>query len=586
MRVASALLTGLTAVALLPAPAFTRPPNNEDLVKEAAAQARLAEQQAVAADEETLRKVNQAVDGAALLDYFRKRTFPETRPEQVAVLVRRLGSDSFVTREKAYADLLSLGPGTLEALRKAEGDADCETRRRVHDLRLRFEEKADPIVQSATARLVGARRPAGAAEVLLAYLPFAADDAVVDEVCRALGKVAIAGGKADPAVVAALADKSDLKRGAAGAALARDKADLPAVRRLLKDADARVRLRVALALVRNEDKGVAREAVPALIDVLADLPPDRLWTAEEVLTTLAGAKAPNVSLGTDEASRKNARKAWADWWAASGESVDVARLRHEEPQLGYTLIVQQVARFNPGFARVMGEVVELDLHKKPRWRFEVDGYPVDARVIGPDRVLVTEFNGRRVTERDTKGKVLWTFAVPNGMPIAAQRLPSGNTFVVTQNRLIEVNRDGREVWAYARPNNMHDIYRGLKLRNGDVVFVTAAGVLTRLDGRKQQEIKSFPVGQVGNLFGSIDVLPSGNVLVPQMNANRVAEFDANGREVWQANVPWPNSVVRLANGHVLVSSLNTRQVVEVDRNARQVWQYAVDGQMAFVARRR
>jgi hypothetical protein len=575
MRVTLAVLSAVVAAALLPGRAFSRPPTTD--------------QAAIAADEEILKKVHLPTDGGALLDYFRKRTFPETNPGRMAQLVGQLGSDDFQAREKAQAEILGMGPGSLLALRKAESSRDTEIRRRVHDICLRMEEKADPAVQAATARLIGKHHLAGGADVLLAYLPFAADSAVVDDVTRALGDLAVRDGKPEPAVVTALNDKSALKRAAAGEALARagDTTELPAVRKLLHDPEARVRLRVGLALVRNKDKAVAAEAVPALIDVLGELPPEQLWPAEAVLVRLAGEQTPAVSLGTDEPSRKQARKVWGDWWARNRDKVDVTSLGKAPAFLNYTLVVQQTQRVvNGRFVRIAGEILELDPQKKTRWRFDVENtYPVDARVVGPDRVLITEFNGRRISERDLKGAVKWQQQV-NGNPMSAQRLANGNTFVVMQNRLVELDRTGKEVWAYSRPGNNHDMLRGLKLRNGDVVFITNQGMLTRMDSRTLRDIKSFPVGHVGNLFGSFDVLPNGNVLVPQFGQHRVVEFDGNGREIWQAQVQLPNSVMRLPNGHTLVSSLNTRQIVELDRNGRDVWSYTIDGQTLFQARRR
>jgi outer membrane protein assembly factor BamB len=585
MRVAVPLLSVLVLAALRPGPALTKPPSAEEMAAEARERAL---KEAVEADEQTLRKVSLPTDAASLLDYLRKRTYPETNPQKMAALVRELGSSIFQEREKAQAEILSLGASALFALRKPEDKLDAETRRRVHSLRLRIEEKADPAVQAATARLIGIRKPAGAAEVLLAYLPFAADDYVVDEAAKALTAVALRDGKADPALVESLQDKSPVKRGVAGEALARAQtAPLPAVRKLLQDAEPRVRLRVGLALARNRDKDVVKDAVPALIEVLAQLPPEQLWGAEDVLVRLAGAQVPNVSLGTDEASRKHASKVWNDWWVKARDKIDLAQLDKLPAYLGYTVIVQQSHRVvNGRFVRIAGEVLELDANKKVRWKFDVENtYPVDAQVVGPDRVLLTEFNGRRISERDLKGEVKWQVAI-NGNPMSAQRLPNGNTFVVTQNRLVELDKGGREVWAYQRPNNNHDIFRALKVRNGDVLFITNQGMLTRLDARTQRELKSFAVGQIGNIFGSMDVLPNGNVLVPQFGMHRVAEFDPNGREVWHAQVQLPNSVMRLPNGRTLVSSLNTRQVVELDRNGREVWSYQIDGQQLFQARRR
>ena len=197
-------------------------------------------------------------------------------------------------------------------------------------------------------------------------------------------------------------------------------------------------------------------------------------------------------------------------------------------------------------------------------------------------MLLAEFNGRRVTERNFKGDILWTKTL-NGNPMSAQRLANGNTFVAMQNQLVEVDRAGTEVFNMQRPN--HDLFRARKLRTGDVIFITNQGTLTRIDPKTQKEIKSFAVGNIGNLFGSIDVLPNGNVVVPQFGNNRVVEFDANGREVCSAEVQPPMSVVRLPNGNTLVGSVNTREVAELNRTGGQAWTYTAEGQV-FQARRR
>ncbi len=534
-----------------------------------------------ALDEKTLRDVGLKVDGPALLDYFRQRTFPETNPKQVAQLLRQLGDDRFPVREKAFASLLNIGSGALVALRQAASDPDAEISRRAHELWQRIEAKAEPAIQVATARLIGRGQPPGAAEVLLNYLPFAADLGVVEEVSRALAKVAVRDGKPEPMIVDSLQDKLPVKRGAAAEALTRARIkDLqPAVRQLLKDAEPMVRLRTAMALLELKEV----EVLPVLVDLLGVLGPEQLWPVEEVLVRLAGDKAPTVSLGSDEAARKACRQAWSDWLQKQGK-IDLALLDHPLKMLGYTLIVQQTHNRIVG-GRVMpprGLVMELDMANNKRWSFEVQTYPVDAQIVGPDRVLIAEYQGLRVSERDFQGEVKWQKQV-NGNPIGCQRLANGNTFIVLQNALLEVDRQGNEVFNYPRPN--HDIFRGRKLRNGDLVFITNTGQFTFIDGQTRKEKKSFHVGNIGNLFGSIEVLPAGGVLVPLFQENRVVEFDAGGRQKGQIPMPLPNSVVRLANGHTLVASLNTRRVVEFNAQGREVWSYQAEG-MVFNARRR
>jgi hypothetical protein len=493
-----------------------------------------------------------------------------------------MGDEDFRIREKAFVAIQGLGYSALVGLKQAEGDADTEVKRRALELRQHIEAKTDPAIQTAVARLVGKAKPAGAAEVLLNYLPFAADHGVIDEICKSLGQVAVRGGKVESPVLQAVKDTRPVKRGAAAEALARAKVkdQLPVVRELLKDKDPSVRLRVALALVPYRDK----EVVPVLIDAMGHLPPEQLWPAEEVLVRLAGDKAPAVSLGTNEPSRQACQKAWTEWFTTHKDKIELAKLDSPQALLGYTLVVQQM--LNVGVKRTGGRVAEFDTNKKQRWGFDIQTYPVDAQVVGQDRVLLAEYQGGRVSERDFKGNVQWEVQV-GGNPIGVQKLANGNVFVVMQNRLVEYDRNKKEVFTLQRQN--FDIFRAHKHRNGEIVYITNNGnngVLVRVDAN-QKEKKSFAVGQFGSLFGSIDVLPNGHVLVPLFQEHRVVEYDADGKQVAQiTGVQLPTGVQRLPNGNTIITSLNTRRVVEFDRNGREVWNFNQANGQIFNAHRR
>jgi HEAT repeat protein len=535
----------------------------------------------VAEDEKTLRDVGVGTDGPGALDYFRKRTLKEANPKQVEKLIRQLGDDEFTIREKAFTALGNLGAAATEGLKTAENSPDAEIKQRVLDLKQRIEAKAEPAIQAAAARAIARLKPAGAAEVVLAYLPFAVDQGVVDELCKGLAAVAVRDGKADPAIVRALADKAPIKRAAAGEALARSATGQPLAdaRALLHDPDPGVRLRVALALVPKKEK----EVVPVLIDLLADLEPEQSWQAEEVLLRLAGDKAPQVATGSDPAARKVARDAWRDWYGKHKAEVNLAKLEEPDALLGYTLIVQQNFNRMAAIRRVAGEVLELKADKKTvNFRFEVPTYPVDAVVSGPNRVLVAEYQGGRVTERDFKGNVVWEVQT-GGNPIGVQKLPNGNVFVVTQNRLAEYDRNKKEVFSHQRPQ--HDLVRGRKLRNGEVALLTNTGQFMRLDAKGRNVLKTFNVTPLHTPFGSMDVLPNGHVLIPDFQRHRVVEYDADGKETKAFNVQWPCSATRLPNGNTLVTSQNNRRIVEFNRNGQEEWSHTCDGNV-FNARRR
>jgi HEAT repeat protein len=534
-------------------------------------------------DEEVLQKARLKADGPALIEFFRKRTAVEADRTKMATLIRQLGDENFSVREKASSALVELGARAIPFLREAEKEtpeSDIEVVRRAEHCRVLIEGEAGAAVSAAAARVVARTKPPGAAPVLVAYLPFAEDENVTEELRNALVAVGVKDGKPDPSLVKALTDPQAVKRATAADVLCRAsvKDQFPAVHRLLKDKDVLVRLRAAVGLTPHRD----RQAVGTLISLLADLDEEKVWPAEELLVRMAGEDAPVVDLGTDAASRKKCSEAWAEWWKKHGDKVDLARVGRPPVMLGHTLLVQRDLVWKGGRFQT-GRVQELDAAKKVLWKVEELMYPVDAQRVGKDRILVTEYQGRKVTERDLKGKVQWTWTSNQSWPLCAQRLANGHTFIALQNQLVEVDKAGKTVSSINRPNQ--DVIRAIKLRNGDIAMVSNRGMYHRLDP-KGNERKSFNLGGGWmQQFSGFDVLPTGRIVVPQWQFNRVVEFNQEGKVVWQANVQWPTYVQRLPNGHTLVASQNANLVLVLDRKGKVVWQHNSDGQVLMARRR-
>jgi HEAT repeat protein len=511
----------------------------------------------------------RVTDGSVLLEEFHKRSLPDGEREKVQGLLKDLAGENAEARDKAQAELVNLGPVILPLLRQAAKGADA----RVADAAgkcLQIVEKGTPLspLPAAAARLLAVRRPPGSVEALLAYLPFVEDEAVMNETEAALASLALADGKVEPAILAALGDKLPLRRAVAaevvchdpsGARLADHKS---AVRPLLKDPDLTVRMRVGLALAGAQDK----EAIPTLIALLADLPSEQASQVEDFLVFLAGEHAPPLSLGSDDASRTKVREAWTAWWRDRGPALDLSRLAAAQRQMGYTLVVDQ---YDP--ARLGGRVFELDAAGKQRWSIDKLQNPTDAQVLPGGTVLIVEQGSQRISERDLKGNVVWQKLLPGVPLMGAQRLRNGHYFVVTRNRLFELDKDGKDLWTYNRPQN--DIMTARKLRDGRYVLVNWQGIVTRLDAEgKEVKTVHLPLAQFGFNPAGVDFLPNDHVVVAHTNHHKVIEYDGAGKAVWEAAVQFPYAVERLANGRTLVSSLNTLKIVELDRAGKVVWE--------------
>jgi HEAT repeat protein len=504
-------------------------------------------------------------DGPRLLAELRRHTLTPAQRERAEALIARLGDESFEARQRAAAELVALGARVVPLLKAAARGADAERARLAEECRRHIAAR-EPRLPDAALRLLAVRRPDGAVEALLDYLPFAEEDERAEEARAALAALAVRGGKADPALVRALGDRGPGRRGAAAVALAQA-GQSDAARGALRDDDPEVRVRVALALAGKGDKG----AVPVLIDALADEPSGWNRRAEVLLQQLAGERAPAVEPPTDAEGRRRARDAWAAWWKEAAATADLSALAAGQgPYLDLTLIVD-----------TDGRVLELGRDKQPRWVIDKLQDPVDAHVLPGDRVLIAERKGKRVTERDFRGNVLWQKAGLDAPVVNAQRLPDGHTFIATRGGLLEVDRAGRTVRS-VRVEDLKAAYRG---RDG-VVTCLAGDQCVRLtmDGK---ELRRFPSGCGKDDDVGLEVLPNGHVLVAQGKTRRAVELDAAGKAVWEATGnDAVSTATRLSNGHTLITCPGgTPSIVEVDRSGKVVWEYDADTAL-YRARRR
>lgn len=271
----------------------------------------------------------QRTDGGSLLEEFRKRTLSAADLDKIRTLIAKLGDKAFAVRDKASAELVAYGTVIVPFLREAKS-SDLEQQRRLENCLRSIANKGSRTLPPVAARLVALRKPAGAVETLLAFFPWAEDPDLADEVQKALSTLARLDDNAHAALVSALEDSLPGRRAVAAELLAglRDPKHLAALRKLLDDADPRIRLCVALALVQVGNK----DGVPALIALAADLPREQSWHAEDALRRLAGPKAPTLGPGNEPKSRRADRAAWEEWWKAHAATLDMAPLVPSVPR--------------------------------------------------------------------------------------------------------------------------------------------------------------------------------------------------------------------------------------------------------------
>lgn len=494
-------------------------------------------------------------DGPNLNKELERRTLTEEAMAKANQLIERLGDDSFDERQKAEVDLKKMGPMILPMLKTALKHADLEVRNRSQKLFTALEADSKTPLSVVVPRLIALRKPKGAVESILAYVPFVEDETMMDELQTALNSVAFVKGKADPAIVKALDDKVPSRRAAAAAALcAGPLADnMELIRKMLKDKDGNVRLKTALALAAAKEK----EAVPVLIQLVADLPPETSSTAEDYLIRLSRDKSPE-NLPEGEKGQKDRAVAWGKWWDDNLKTTVMLDKNAQEAKqryLGHVLLIQPNNN----------QITELDKNKKTVMTMTGLLNPWDAQYLSGNKILVTEFNGMRVTERDLKGKLLWEMRLP-WYPVSAERQRNGDTFIVGQNQAVLVNRAKKELMKINRPND--GIRTARMLPNGHVMVLTNTNQYIRMD-RTGKELKSVRLPQV--VYQQNEILDNGNIIVPLGWNNRIVEYTADAKEVWSMQSEQPLHAVRLPNKHVLVSSQNwPYKYLEYDKTGKKL----------------
>ncbi len=520
-------------------------------------------------DEQLLRTAGIATDDRSLLDFFRTQTADESVSQRARTLLAQLGSDSFAIREQASKDVAALGPAILPLLRQTiHQTPDLEVRRRARDCVEKIETRCPAALAAAAARLLALRKPPGTAETLLAFLPGPYEERVHDEIQTALIAVARLDGERNAFFIRSLTSTTPARRTAAAVALCRCGAVnlWPAIRKLLQDREASVRGEVARELASAGD----RQAVPVLIDLLAQLPMEQAEQAEELLYRLAGPHAPPVVLGIEPAAQRRCRDAWLSWWRQYGERIEMTALKDSERQLGYTLLVL----LNDN------RIVEWDRDGKPRWQISGLASPLDAEVLPGRRVLVAEFDNKRVSERTLKGEILWEKKLPEP-PIHAQRLPDGGTFIVTRKQVLEVDRSGnREVVRYHSERN--DLITARRYRDGRIGCIEKGSYFELSAAGTELRRFAAPAGVFTT--NALTLLPNGHLLISAYGGGIVQEYDRAGKVVWEVKLGRPLCAVRLPGGHTLVSTQDM-VLVEFDRAGKEIARRSAEGHPCQIRRR-
>ncbi|MFO0846465.1 MAG: HEAT repeat domain-containing protein [Gemmataceae bacterium] len=497
-------------------------------------------------------------DGERLLDEFKSRATSDDDLLRVTALIAKLGDDKPEARDAAVAELIGLGKSAASLLRRAVNDADP----RVSPLAGRcldaIEKDAPAALPAAAPRLLGLRKPPGTVETLLMYLPFCESADLAEQLTDSLSAVAAPGGKPDEALVKALEGKVATRRALAVLALCRARAVGEFARR--PQAAQGPRRDGAGSAPPRGWRRWARDAVPAMIGLLKDLPLALAWEVEDYLGDLAGDRAPLEAVSEDPASRAKAAAAWGRWWGDSHKSVALGAAAGRR-ESGHYLLVEN---YNQAFGR--GRVLEVDQSGKTLWEVRDLNFPNDAQVLRNGHVLVIEQQSR-LSERDRSGKVVGLDRhYPN--VFHAERLRDGTTFVACRNQLLLIDAKGNPTMTYNYTSNT--ILAARRFRDGTMGLLSYGGQYVRID-RSGKEVKNAQLPGWGNVSANgAELLPGDRVVIADGRFNRLVELGLDGKAAWECPITYPLSPTLAPNGHVVVTGMNNTAIYEVDRKGKVV----------------
>jgi hypothetical protein len=283
---------------------------------------------------------------------------------------------------------------------------------------------------------------------------------------------------------------------------------------------------------------------------------------------------------SDTAQRRRCRQAWEEWWRLNGPKVDLVKALQGDGLRGNTLTYEADLKGDRSGRK--GRIWEYDRTGKTLWEFSIDGCVSDVHRLPGGRLLVTEIINSRVTERDRAGKVLWETGRLVHYPIAAERLPDGNTLVATSNGLYDLTPEKKRIDRYPP---LQEILHAFRAKNGHFYALTYTHIVAMgPDGKETRRIKLSRPFTNGGGWGGLELLPGGRFRIAMTVANKVLELDADGKIVWEANVPFPRRTQQLPNGNLLIAGFDSSVIMEYNRDKKEISRVPAKGSVFGVIR--
>jgi hypothetical protein len=176
-----------------------------------------------------------------------------------------------------------------------------------------------------------------------------------------------------------------------------------------------------------------------------------------------------------------------------------------------------------------------------------------------------------------KGAVVWRYedAGGRGEISDAVMLSNGNILFAHQFGVTEITQDKKVVWNYDAPagREVHTAMpigteRVLYIENGNPAMVRVVNIVTGTV-EKEWVIAAKNPGSTHGQFRHARLTEAGTLMVAHMDADKVVEYDEDGKVLWSFPAQSPWGVTPLADGHVLIT--DQLGVREVTRHGDTAW---------------
>ncbi len=516
-----------------------------------------------------MRSIGIEISTSALRDYLEPDQTRDDFSLQVRRLVAGLGAGSVAERDRAFAELLAMGPAVFDALSERPHPS-TEVRLRLRNLRRVIARRGSG--KPAAVRLLVDLEGARCRDFLFSLLSSSHDAIVHQAVLEALELLGMPDARTCAAELVGMPPSAQ-----AGLLRSWRRLGMAVLRQLdvyLEADDADVRLEAACLYVA---RGL-RKGLPVLVELLLDVDTRRRLVAEDWLkrfTSTALQCHPYAALDL----RQKAVATWQTWLEDGGELLIDAAL-HPELEDGQSLICD--------FSN--HRILLLDKHDRVIWEKPGISGACHVRWLRNGRLLVAAAWERRAFELDLELGEVWSFTPAlsdaNDMVGCVERMENGHTMVLLSSKsgtssVLEVNPEGDELRRLDFDDEIDDCDL---LDDGRLLIVGERSATVRI------------VDWLGNEYWSAttsdpreaDLLPNGNVLVADGTARRVVELDKDGKVVWQfsSGLVEPHEADRLSNGNTTICDSEGNRILEIDPDGKKVWEYTLLDHPDDIDRRR